>query len=111
MWSLECKFGAPFTPELRGAWTALYAMVQANMLCVAERPRLSCGRFLEGRELGRSWSKRYCEYPLLALLRIPAWLSNRRLNRADRKQLDDNPNSAFNPNGGLLSSRNLVTGR
>ena len=25
MWSLDCKFGASFTPELREAWRALYA--------------------------------------------------------------------------------------
>jgi hemoglobin-like flavoprotein len=35
MWSLECKFGASFTPELREAWRALYATVQANLLRVA----------------------------------------------------------------------------
>ena len=33
MWSLECKFGASFTPELRESWTALYAMVQVEMRC------------------------------------------------------------------------------
>jgi hypothetical protein len=32
MWSLECKFGASFTPELRSTWMALYAMVQVEML-------------------------------------------------------------------------------
>jgi hemoglobin-like flavoprotein len=32
MWSLECKFGASFTPELRASWRALYALVQAEML-------------------------------------------------------------------------------
>jgi hemoglobin-like flavoprotein len=35
MWSLECKFGASFTPELRAAWTALYATVQVEMLRAA----------------------------------------------------------------------------
>jgi len=35
IWSLECKFGASFTPELRESWTALYAMVQVEMLCAA----------------------------------------------------------------------------
>jgi hypothetical protein len=33
------------------------------------------------------------------------------LNGANRKQLDENPNSAFEPKGGLLSSRNFVTGQ
>jgi hemoglobin-like flavoprotein len=32
MWSLECKFGAAFTPELRESWRALYATVQVEML-------------------------------------------------------------------------------
>src|SRR5258705_685196 len=32
MWSLDCKFGASFTPELRASWRALYAMVQVEML-------------------------------------------------------------------------------
>jgi hemoglobin-like flavoprotein len=32
MWSLECKFGASFTPELRESWRALYATVQVEML-------------------------------------------------------------------------------
>ena len=31
MWSLECKFGASFTPELRASWRALYATVQVEM--------------------------------------------------------------------------------
>ena len=31
MWALECKFGASFTPELRDAWRALYAVVQVEM--------------------------------------------------------------------------------
>lgn len=35
MWSLECKFGASFTPELRASWSALYATVQAEMLRAA----------------------------------------------------------------------------
>jgi hemoglobin-like flavoprotein len=35
IWSLECKFGASFTPELRESWTALYAMVQVEMRCAA----------------------------------------------------------------------------
>ena len=35
MWSLECKFGASFTPELRESWRALYATVQVEMLRVA----------------------------------------------------------------------------
>jgi hemoglobin-like flavoprotein len=35
MWSLECKFGASFTPELRESWRALYAMVQVEMLRAA----------------------------------------------------------------------------
>jgi hemoglobin-like flavoprotein len=35
MWSLECKFGASFTPELREAWSALYATVQVKMLRAA----------------------------------------------------------------------------
>jgi hemoglobin-like flavoprotein len=33
MWSLDCKFGASFTPELREAWRALYATVQIEMQC------------------------------------------------------------------------------
>ena len=37
MWSLECKFGASFTPELRESWWALYTMVQVEMLRAAER--------------------------------------------------------------------------
>jgi hemoglobin-like flavoprotein len=32
IWSLECKFGASFTPELRESWRALYGMVQVEML-------------------------------------------------------------------------------
>jgi hemoglobin-like flavoprotein len=35
MWSLERKFGASFTPELRASWQALYATVQAEMLRAA----------------------------------------------------------------------------
>jgi hypothetical protein len=35
MWSLESKFGASFTPELRDAWRALYATVQVEMLRAA----------------------------------------------------------------------------
>jgi len=35
MWSLECKFGASFTPELRASWRALYATVQVKMLRAA----------------------------------------------------------------------------
>jgi hemoglobin-like flavoprotein len=35
MWSLQCKFGASFTPELRESWRALYATVQAEMLRAA----------------------------------------------------------------------------
>jgi hemoglobin-like flavoprotein len=35
MWSLECKFGASFTPELRESWSALYARVEVEMLCAA----------------------------------------------------------------------------
>jgi hemoglobin-like flavoprotein len=37
MWSLECKFGASFTPELRASWRALYAAVEAEMLRVVAR--------------------------------------------------------------------------
>jgi hemoglobin-like flavoprotein len=36
-WSLECKFGAAFTPELRASWNTLYATVQAEMLRAAAR--------------------------------------------------------------------------
>jgi hemoglobin-like flavoprotein len=32
IWSLERQLGASFTPELREAWRALYATVQAEML-------------------------------------------------------------------------------
>jgi hemoglobin-like flavoprotein len=32
IWSLQCKFGPSFTPELRESWRALYATVQAEML-------------------------------------------------------------------------------
>ena len=35
MWSLEHKFGASFTPELRESWRALYATVQIEMLRAA----------------------------------------------------------------------------
>jgi hemoglobin-like flavoprotein len=35
MWSLERKFGASFTPELRESWMALYATVQIEMLRAA----------------------------------------------------------------------------
>ena len=35
MWSLECKFGASFTPELRESWRALYAEVEIEMLRAA----------------------------------------------------------------------------
>jgi len=31
IWSLECKFGASFTPELRASWRARYATVQVEM--------------------------------------------------------------------------------
>ncbi len=37
IWSLERKFGASFTPELRASWSALYATVQAEMLRAAAR--------------------------------------------------------------------------
>jgi hemoglobin-like flavoprotein len=32
IWSLERQFGAAFTPELRAAWRALYAIVQDEMV-------------------------------------------------------------------------------
>ena len=35
MWALERKFGAPFTPELRESWRALYTTVQDEMLRAA----------------------------------------------------------------------------
>ena len=35
MWALERKFGAPFTPELRESWRALYTAVQDEMLRAA----------------------------------------------------------------------------
>ena len=35
MWSLEYKFGASFTPELRESWRALYAEVEIEMLRAA----------------------------------------------------------------------------
>ena len=35
VWSLECKFGASFTPELRECWWALYTTVQIEMLLAA----------------------------------------------------------------------------
>jgi hemoglobin-like flavoprotein len=35
MWSLQCKLGASFTPELRKSWRTLYATVQAEMLRAA----------------------------------------------------------------------------
>jgi hemoglobin-like flavoprotein len=34
IWSLDCKFGASFTPELRESWRALYSTVQVEMLRV-----------------------------------------------------------------------------
>ena len=37
IWSLECKFGASFTPELRESWRALYAAVQVEMLRAAKQ--------------------------------------------------------------------------
>jgi hemoglobin-like flavoprotein len=37
MWSLESKFGASFTPELRASWKALYTMVQVEMLRAGAR--------------------------------------------------------------------------
>ena len=37
MWSLECKFGAAFTPELWASWGALYAKVQAETLRASEQ--------------------------------------------------------------------------
>jgi hemoglobin-like flavoprotein len=35
IWSLECKFGVSFTPELRESWRALYTTVQVEMLRAA----------------------------------------------------------------------------
>jgi hemoglobin-like flavoprotein len=32
IWALERQFGTAFTPELKEAWRALYATVQAQML-------------------------------------------------------------------------------
>jgi len=32
LWSLECKFGTSFTPELQKSWRELYATVQAEMM-------------------------------------------------------------------------------
>ena len=43
MWSLERKYGASFTPELRASWRALYAMVQVEMLRAGRRRSLSLG--------------------------------------------------------------------
>jgi hypothetical protein len=37
LWSLQCKFGSSFTPELQECWKALYATVQAEMLRAAAR--------------------------------------------------------------------------
>jgi hemoglobin-like flavoprotein len=37
LWSLQCKFGTSFTPELRESWRALYARVQAEMLRAASQ--------------------------------------------------------------------------
>lgn len=37
MWSLECRLGPSFTPELRESWKALYASAQAEMLRAAAR--------------------------------------------------------------------------
>jgi hemoglobin-like flavoprotein len=31
IWSLECKLGASFTPELQESWRALYSAVQVEM--------------------------------------------------------------------------------
>jgi hypothetical protein len=39
MWSLEQQFGASFTPQLREAWSALYAPVQER---IAARRRTGC---------------------------------------------------------------------
>jgi hemoglobin-like flavoprotein len=35
LWSLECQFGAAFTPELKHAWSALYDAVQREMIRAA----------------------------------------------------------------------------
>jgi hemoglobin-like flavoprotein len=43
IWSLERKFGASFTPELRDSWRALYATVQVEMLVWPRRRKLSRG--------------------------------------------------------------------
>ena len=37
IWSLEQRFGASFTPELRRAWETLYATVQDTMLRAGAR--------------------------------------------------------------------------
>ena len=37
IWSLECKCGASFTPELRESWRALYTTVQVEMLRTGAR--------------------------------------------------------------------------
>ena len=37
LWSLECKFGTSFTPELRESWRELYATVQEKMLRAGEQ--------------------------------------------------------------------------
>jgi hemoglobin-like flavoprotein len=37
LWSLQCKFGTSFTPELRDSWKALYDAAQAEMLRAGAR--------------------------------------------------------------------------
>ncbi|MGY3621972.1 globin domain-containing protein [Bradyrhizobium sp. USDA 10063] len=37
LWSLERKFGASFTPELRESWRTLYATAQTEMLLLAAK--------------------------------------------------------------------------
>jgi hypothetical protein len=45
-WSLERQFGAAFTPELREAWRALYATVQAEMLRAGMRESVPAADFM-----------------------------------------------------------------
>nr|WP_271501952.1 globin domain-containing protein [Bradyrhizobium sp. CCBAU 11357] len=40
MWSLECKVGASFTPELRDCWRTLYVTAQRPRCCgLPRKPR------------------------------------------------------------------------
>ena len=41
LWTLDNGLGDDFTPELREAWTAAYALLSANMIAAAEAHRVA----------------------------------------------------------------------